>query len=228
MKVIKVISKKEFNKLSKDNYLNIVGFSRLEKYKNKHKDSKKFRGMHYINGKDYVVEDNIEGITYKYADLGDNNYIAIKRNLLFILVPLMILLIIGFISILSIRKNNYNKITLEDGLEIDLDKQPMIDGKEAIKIPGTKSYYLITEEQPEINLINPENNTVYFKYTIIVDNEVIHSTNWIEPNKMVKVNLWELLDEGTYNAEFHIDTLDCIKETPCTSSNLVAKISIEK
>lgn len=229
LKVLQVISKKEFNKISKDTKVDIIGFSVLEKYTKKHEKYKRIRKMNYVNNKDYVVTDDIGGITYKYADLGSNNYIAIKLPLLAILIPLLILLmLIGLVGFILLDKDTSNKIILDNGVEIDLNKQPMVGEQEGIAMPGLGISYILTAEQPVFNLINPENNTVYFKYKVKANKELIYETEWITPNRMIEANLWEILEAGTYDLDLDIETLDCLTETPCTTSSLSTKLVIQK
>ena len=52
LEVLRVISRKEFKELSKDNEITIIGFSNLERYEKKHEKTKKIRKMKYINEKE--------------------------------------------------------------------------------------------------------------------------------------------------------------------------------
>ena len=87
LNIKKLINKKEFKKLEKERELNIVGFSSLQRYdKKKHK---KYREMISTNGKSYVVKKEMSGITCKYADCGNDSYVAIKLPTWLFISPLL-------------------------------------------------------------------------------------------------------------------------------------------
>ena len=89
---------------------------------------------------------------------------------------------------------------------------------ESIEIPGYAEMHLSAENK-EIQLINPKDNTVYFVYTIKDDDDnVIYESQAIEPNKMISVNLYDLLEVGEHKLFFAISTYDIETKAPCNGA----------
>ena len=98
---------------------------------------------------------------------------------------------------------------------------------ESIEIPGYSNLY-VSSESPEILLINPDENTVYFVYTISKDNEVIYETKAIAPNKTISVNFKELLPVGEHDLTFQISTYDIETQAPCNGATQKVSMTIQE
>ena len=112
------------------------------------------------------------------------------------------------------------------GEDIEGYKTPQAQ-TDSIKIPGLMSSYTLTEDNKELYLINPDGNTVYFKYSITEDDEQIYETDYIEPNKMERADLWGILDSGEHTLKVSISTIDIDTRESCNSAALETKVIIK-
>ena len=126
-----------------------------------------------------------------YVLIFDNTYIAVKKN------SLMLFVLLGIAAICLIG----GAVLLVNGRQEEVSEMHL------------------SADNKEIQLINPEGNTVYFVYTITDDTDnVIYESQAIEPNKMISVNLYDLLDIGEHKLFFAISTYDIETKTPCNGA----------
>lgn len=112
-----------------------------------------------------------------------------------------------------------------DGVLPGNDDKPTDMMTESIEIPGY-SLLWVSKEEPDIILVNPTNNTVYFRYTIKYNGEKILETDYLKPNSQISVNLYEKLNTpGTYDLEFIINTYDV--ETLAACNGAVQDVSLK-
>lgn len=166
-----------------------------------------------------------------YVLIFDNTYIAVKKNslMLFVLLGIAaVCLIGGAILLVNGRQGEVSdeiapvELDIADGQNWDgtlpQNGEQSEANSESIEIPGYAEMHLSADNK-EIQLINPEGNTVYFVYTITDDTDnVIYESQAIEPNKMISVNLYDLLDIGEHKLFFAISTYDIESKTPCNGA----------
>ena len=113
------------------------------------------------------------------------------------------------------------ELVVEEGEEWDGSLPKVGETSEQIaeftEIPGYGKITL-TEEFPELELINPEGYTVYFVYTSTENAKIVDETGAIEPNKFVTVNLYELLSKGNHILEFSIGCFDLTTQAVCNGA----------
>ena len=92
----------------------------------------------------------------------------------------------------------------------------------------------LTRDNPYINLINPKGNTVYFKYTILVDGKTIYSTKALPPNTYIKWNAFECLNNAGYSSrsgeislKMYIETFDISTLAPCNPATVLTLVSLK-
>lgn len=151
------------------------------------------------------------------------------------LIPFF-LLIMFFVILLGSLWFNRGKISELTG--IDLDDMIDWDGenkkndsqeiKEQTTIPGFVDLK-ITKDDPEIQLGNPKENTVYFVYTITnkKTNKVVYQTKGIKPGKAVMWNPYDNLKKGTYDLAVVIDAYDLETMRGCNGANQKMKLTLE-
>lgn len=227
MQAQRILSKREFRKVSDNEDVNIIGATCFEKYSNK--KHKKFRKLIHTNNKAYVIRNDLSGYTSKYIKVGAYDYIAVKKSFLIVLLPILIGVLLGVVVLFSkLTSDNEVYSPVIEGVDIDLSNPPMLGDQEAIDVPGLENTYILTSKNKSIKLINPNGNTVFFKYNIIVDNTVILKTDNILPNKMVVANLYDLLEAGIYDVTVHLETYDILTGVKTTPVNLSTQITIVK
>ena len=171
-----------------------------------------------------------------YILVSENTYVAVLKSdfiipilLLFLFCFLLIGCIIGYKSC-SPDTPSLPNLEKESGEDWDGDLPS--NGKnseansESTQIPGYTDLY-VSAENPEIQLINPEGNTVYFQYTISENDTTIFETKAIAPNKMVTCNLKELLPVGEHTLNFSISTYDIETEAACNGATQEVKLTVE-
>lgn len=173
-----------------------------------------------------------------YVLVEDNIYIAVKKKN--ILIPIIIaFVVIGIIIwgiFISTRTNDVivddtPDLEFEDGTdwngELPQNGEQSKANAESIEIPGYADLFVSTEN-PEIQLINPEGNTVYFVYSIYEEDKLIYETKAIEPNKMVSVNLKEILSTGEHKLSFAISTYDIKTQNACNGANQEVNVTVKE
>ena len=177
-----------------------------------------------------------KGVIFFMENKNKNN----KKVIIGIIVAILLLtsIVIGLCiskgnSNSSNQQNNEptNKLEIEQG--DDWDGSLPTNGEqsqataESIEIPGYSELY-VNKENPNIQLINPEGNTVYFVYTIKENEKIIYETKAIEPNKMVDVNLKDMLSIGEHNLSFIISTFDIETQAACNGATQEVKVVVQE
>ena len=75
----------------------------------------------------------------------------------------------------------------------------------------------IDSDNPNINLINPSDNSVYLSFDVIYNDKTLYKTSLIEPGKMEQFNVYSLLDAGTQTVTYKISVYDLVDKTPLWS-----------
>ena len=165
-------------------------------------------------------------------DGNEGEYRCLKLLFSIIIIGLMLLLFIIFFN--QDKHVNRNMGTYADDTEITVvgdaieEYKESIPEQEYIKIPNLRTQYNISEENQEIFLINPKENSVYLKYTLYLVGEEIYMTDYIKPDSMVKANIYDVLKGGTYNIEVVISTIDIETHAACNGAKLSTVVTVAK
>ena len=224
---------RKFNIIKKANLpdeAKIKGFTFLKEPTEKDRQKKKF---------DFIAKSNDNEIGcmlpkrkswaytkgYVEVDNKKDTFLEVKDRLLIIILlfGLLIGLIVGVCCIPVGEGPDAKPIInivgdLWDGELPGNDDKPTDMSAESIEIPGY-SLLWVSKEDPEIILINPTSNTVYFKYQIVYNGKVIYETDYLKPNAQLKANLYEKISTpGTYDLKFIINTFDVNTLAPCNGA----------
>lgn len=230
MKVIKELTKKEFKNFEKETTeaICIVGETVLKKYdKDKHK---KYDFVILTDDKDqkeYLVKQDYKGFKSKYLQIADDKFVLVRTRIPFIILMILLLLLIYPLSGLLVREESPVRDIPIVGDIIEEYVTPTAQN-ESTTIAGLRSSYTLTESNKEIYLVNPDGNTVHFKYVLYVNGEQIYETDYIQPNRMIKANIYDLLDAGTYTLDLVLTTIDVDTHEDCTPVNLQTEVVIVK
>lgn len=151
-----------------------------------------------------------------YFDVGDNQYVAIEKNSLFLfLIPLLLLILLIGLCASCGGFNNVDPALADPWqptLEEDLGESPDNKNEQRnIEIFGFSSWHVAagqTEDIP-ITLKNPEGNPCYFSFEISLSDsgEVIYRSKMVAPGDTIKsIDINKPLDKGIYTALIHIYT----------------------
>ena len=203
------------------------------------------------NADKVIIESNNQTYTYKlhyqnciscnclvgYLKVDDNTYIAILKQS--ILIPILLTfsgmaILIGLLyTCINPPQPISNTSSLEFEQGSDWDGNMPQNGKQSkantdsIEIPGYANLY-VSSENPNIQLINPTGNTVYFVYTLLENDTTIYESKAIEPDKMINVNLKELLPIGTHTISFKISTYDVETQAACNGATQEVTITVNE
>ena len=208
----------------------IKGFTFLKEPTDKDKEKKKFDFIEKSNQNEVgcmLPKRKSWAYTKGYVEVDNKRdvFLEVKDRLLLIiiLIGIGIGLLLGmlFIPVGSgpDAKPIINIVGDEwDGILPGNDDKPTDMMTESIEIPGY-SLLWVSKEEPEIILVNPTNNTVYFKYQIVYKDEVILETDYLKPNSQIKADLYEKMNTpGTYDIKFIINTFDVETLAPCNGA----------
>ncbi len=169
-----------------------------------------------------------------YLEVEENTYVSVvKSNCRVWMIILILLLGLGLgilwneMNLESLATGIQDDFFVEEGDDIVYDEPIYQESvQETITIPGYANL-IISSDMPSISLINPEGNTVYMKYIILEGKTIIYETKAFEPNKMVKVNMRELLSVGEHCLNFLIQTFDLETQESCNGANQKVNILIK-
>ena len=175
--------------------------------------------------------------SFGYLLVGDNTYVEIikPRTLLIPLLALIGVVGIFFVFFAIIPKEDTpekpdNPFEVEEGDDWDgnmpQNGETTQTDQESITIPGYANLF-VSEDQPNIYLINPDENSVYLKYTIKEGDEVVYETKAIENGKQVAVNMNELLSKGEHNLTFIISSYDIKTKAPCNGATQSVTLTVK-
>lgn len=177
-----------------------------------------------------------------YIKIADNIYVRIvekkqneKAKYIFagIGILLLIMLICQFAS-----KPKIENIQPEKKIDLEIAEASQWDGSMPqngessneetgeIEIPGYANLY-VSEQKPSIQLINPSSNDVYFIYKITEGEDVIYETKALEPDKVIEVNMVDLLSKGEHECIFEISCYDIETQTSCNGAVQTVKINVQ-
>ena len=188
-------------------------------------------------GKAYTdLENGLEFNVYKkkplfvkgYAHVEDNKYVYVARNPIFLILLLLLLLLACCVGLWKFLPNSEVKVPEQVQELLPIADSEDWDGEyakgeeseaiaEQTEIPGYANLF-VSKESPTINLINPDGNTVYFKYIISENDVVLFETDLIEPNKMIPANLYDVLTDGEHVLKFQINTYDVETQAACNGA----------
>lgn len=173
---------------------------------------------------------------------GEDTYIAVVklRNLF----PL-VLLGIGIIAILVVlmvfafghkdaspddSASSSSEITVADGTPFD----GSIDNGQAtsedaemkyIEIPGYSHIYV--SDGSTVDLVNPESNHVYFKYTITEGEQTLYETDYIKPGEKIAWNAYDYISEpGEYDLIFAVSTVSVDDGSACNGATFAVAATV--
>lgn len=215
--------KNEFYREKKLNGYVVIADTSLQKY-----DSSKhgrYEKLSY-NGQMYVVKPRIIGFTMGFIELGEKRLVAVKKCgwLIPVLSVLLVIMLFGAGSF--DKAEGLKDIPIVGEL---IENYTEAQGEqEYMTIPGLKEQYRLSADNREMYLINPEGNTVYFKYILSVDSVKIYETDYVEPNRMVRADLYSQLDAGDYQVEVAIMTIDTKTHEACNGATLSTNVIIVK
>ena len=164
---------------------------------------------------------------YAHIEGTANDYVEVKTRFLFLLILLLLALLIGgglLLGSIFANKGEPEEIPVinaigdewDGEMPTNNDKTPLTS---SIEIPGYTFAYVSKDEQT-IKLVNPERNTVYFKYIISMNDETLVETEYIKPNSQIDVNMYEKISTpGEYELNMYIATADVETNEPCTGAN---------
>ena len=88
--------------------------------------------------------------------------------------------------------------------------------KHMIEVPGLQKEYIVDADNPELYLVNPKGNTVYFRYVICdAKNQILYQTDYIPPDRMEKADLYSILDVGVHPLLVKVETIDIESHGVC-------------
>ncbi len=149
-----------------------------------------------------------------YVATGENEYLAViqskwKRYLL--LLFLCVALVGGIYYGLQNIPTSFNNLLDPDAQDYtpsyDLD---LVTDPDHIAIPGYSELKMVADTDIlYVALWNPDGNPCYFKFSIIMDDEVLYESGLVAPGQAVtEVQLSKEIPQGIYDATIKIRTYD--------------------
>ena len=159
-----------------------------------------------------------------------NEHVKANRRKLHLIISLLIIIIILLLLNCCMYKERIQeKFVIDCNSEaIDIPKPHIAeDGSEMTEIIGYENT-VISAQNPNVYIVNAENNTVYLQYDIYKNDELIYSTDLIPPNRMVEVEVYSKLAKGNQELVYMIDTYDLKTKEECTSNiKQIVKVNVE-
>lgn len=129
-----------------------------------------------------------------------------KKIIIIIILLLLLLLCLLFYIRINGKKINAMEISSNQKEAINPNLTNSID-EQYFELVGFGQLE-INKDNPCINLINPENNSVYLSFNVINNSDSLYSTKLIEPGKMEQFNMYSCLDAGEHTISYLINVYD--------------------
>lgn len=173
-------------------------------------------------------------IGYLPVDAGENNvYIGVtKASVVPIVIPLVCIACAIAIGATAIALNNNadmnsdsssssTEITIADGTPFDgtINDGHVETAEDAkyIEIPGYSNIYI--SKGSTVDLVNPEGNQVYFKYTITEGDQTIYESDYIKPGEKIAWNAPDYISGvGEHDLIFAVSTVDVENGSACNGA----------
>jgi hypothetical protein len=145
-----------------------------------------------------------------------------------IIIAILLFLLLFILMCLKLKdampkKTKTNDLDIAEGVDIETPYREAVI--ETISIPGFYDM-TITEQNPELNLTNPEGNTVYLVYRISNGDDVIYESQAIPPGKMLTPDIRELLSPGSYSLTFDVMTYDTETQAECNGTSQTVNVTV--
>lgn len=187
--------------------------------------------------------------TAGYISCGENQFIAVKKNIIWLWILLLVLLLALIFGIqYAVKhwdemfpdtpavastdpKGQVDQNIVEGDITLSTVKKIQTKGK-TIELPGiTKMNFKAGQTEQEFILRNPEKNPCYFKFQIILDRtgEIIYESNLVPPGYAIsKFHLKRALDAGNYKATVKYLTYSFDSEqNPLNKGQVKTTINVE-
>lgn len=188
-------------------------------------------------GKEYVLDIKHSFLpSLGYLEVGKSTYVSIVNPNCKVWCMLLVVLCLGIalmgyfdeMKTVWLENEIVDEFLTEDGEDImyenPIEKESV---QETITIPGYANIR-VSSESPSVSLINPAGNTVYMKYIILNGEEIIYETKAFASDKMVRVNMKELLCVGKHNLTFMIQTFDMDTQESCNGATQKVTVWVEE
>ena len=141
------------------------------------------------------------------------NKVSKKLTVIIIGLIILILIALGFLFV-SFKGLNTTKFELSNN-QIDANNPNLINkvDDQYFELVGFGRLE-INNDNRNLNLINPSNNTVYLSFGVIYDNESLYQTKFIEPGKMEVFDIYSCLNAGEHTITYSINVYDLVDQKP--------------
>lgn len=114
----------------------------------------------------------------------------------------------GVVLYTSKQESNYVEATVSKSqISADSPKLTSNEDDEYFELMGFGQLE-INEQYPNLNMINPSENKVYLSFDVIYNDNVLYSTELIEPGMMEQFDIYSCLDAGEHTITYSIDVYD--------------------
>lgn len=139
----------------------------------------------------------------------------ILKKLTIIIIGLIILILIALgVLFLNWQKEDTVKFELSNN-QVDASNPNLINkvDDQYFELVGFGTLE-IDSDNPNLNLINPSNNSVYLSFDVIYNDELLYQTKFIEPGKMEVFDIYSCLDAGRHTITYSINVFDLVDQKP--------------
>lgn len=201
------INKKKYKEITKDyteldkihdKRYGLVETRLTNNYIEKHNLEYSFAKFDLFNAKD--TRKNLFLNTVGYAEVEKNTYIRlVKHSVIPFIILLFLILILICTIFLSNSKTDKPVLNFENQMpyqEEIVENQSSSSDEVAIVL---KQKYVVSKENPNIQLQNYKENTKYLSYEVIKDNTIIGKTNLIKPGNVAYFDIYSKFNKkGSY------------------------------
>ena len=139
-----------------------------------------------------------------------------KKKRLIIVIIILFLLILLLLGYLLLRPKDESKPIFkvsDSQLKAETPNLIHTAKDEYFEIVGFGQLE-INETNPNINLINPSDNSVYLSFDVIYNGKSLYQTGLIEPGQMEQYDVYSCLDAGEHTITYSINVYDLTNLEP--------------
>lgn len=139
-----------------------------------------------------------------------------KRNRWLIVLICIIFVLFAMVIFTTLELQNTKKVISDPVANIGIATNQTNAENPKLNTTSEQDYFElqgfglleINESNRFLNLINPKGNKVYLSYKVLNGDNVLFTTELIEPGKMIQFDVYSCLHAGEYTLTYSIDVYD--------------------
>lgn len=142
-----------------------------------------------------------------------------------VLVIILAIMLLVMLCFLFLNRDNHEKWLAFEKDNPIVKKEKELSGQ-GITIQGYGDL-IVSESQPNLNLINASENDVYLVYTLSEHGACFYETAAIKPGNMVEADIYHMLEKGFHTVTMEIGSYDVKTMEACNGTIQTLQVEVK-